>query len=62
MQQPQVPLSGISESSTKELIAGQHVILDTAKDALKQWIVAVVVEKDVIMRARVAVAQQNDIK
>jgi hypothetical protein len=62
MQQPQVPLSGIYESSMEGLIAGQHVILDTAKDVLKQWIVAAVVEKDVIMRARVAAAQQNDVK
>ena len=55
-QQPLVPLSGISESSMMEMIAGD-VILDTAEAALKQWIV-IVVEKDV-MRARVAAAQQS---
>ena len=41
-------------------IAGDHVRLDTAKAALKQWIVAVV-EKDV-MRARVPAAQKDVIK
>ena len=41
-------------------IAGDHVRLDTAEAALKQWIVAVV-EKDV-MRARVPAAQKDVIK
>lgn len=52
-QQPEVPLSGITESAMKEMIAGD-VILDTAEASLKQWIVTVV-EKDV-MQARVAAA------